>query len=315
MKTKIAVVSLLLALFFSSCEKDYSYEGGGVPIGVAAYTFDGGSGSCTGAVINGTFTKGMPASSTNTAVLNVVVDSIGTYNITTTSVNGIRFAGSGIFATPGDHVVTLTATGTPVAAGDFNFTPGVSGCSFSVTVDSIATDPVDSVTYYYEATIDGVYHKETVSLINGYLSNSDVSGGNSAILLSNVMPVIYPSVPAGKTGLGFSKGLLRNYNSANNTEFKTFFNLGIYPYSNDLAVSDGVIIAWYDEDGNTWSTDNAPADQSGSSFQITMVEDVVNSSPVYAIAVTAVFNCKLYDDNGNMKTLTGGKYYGKFEKQ
>lgn len=315
MKYKLSAIALLLVLFFSSCEKDYSYEGGGVPIGVASYTFDGGSAACTGAVINGTFTQGTPVSTTNTAILNVLVDSIGTYTITTAPVNGIRFSGSGIFATPGSHTVALTATGTPATAGDFNFTPGISGCTFSVTVDTISSVPIDSTTYFYEATIDGVYHKETVTLTNDYVAGSDKFGIDDAILFSNVRPFTFPPMPAGKTGIALTKGILHNYDAANNTEFKTFFNLGIYPYSSNWSVTDGVTITWYDENGTEWSTDSGSADQTGSNFQIITVADAVGDGIFYTIAVTAVFNCKLYDENGNMKTLTAGKYYGEFQKQ
>jgi hypothetical protein len=315
MKSTFTVIALLLALFFSSCEKDYSFEGGGVPIGVASYTFNGGSNTCTGAVINGTFTQGTPVSSANTVTLNINVDSTGTYSISTPSVDGIIFRTAGIFTATGSQTVILTASGTPAAAGDFNFTAGTAGCSFSVSVDTIPAVPVDSVTYYYEATIDGVYHKETVMQTNGYKSGSGKVGIADVILLSNVIPAAYPPMPAGKTGMGFSKGILHNYTNINNTEFKTFFNLGIYPYSANQSVTDGVNVTWYDENGTEWSTDNGAADQTGSNFQIITVVDAAGTSGYYTIGVTAVFNCKLYDSNGNMKTLAAGKYYGQFEKQ
>ena len=59
-----ALLFFAAILFFSSCEKEYSFENGGVPGvivggssgGTAIFTFNGGTGSCTGAVASGTYT-------------------------------------------------------------------------------------------------------------------------------------------------------------------------------------------------------------------------------------------------------------------
>ena len=96
-------------------------------------------------------------------------------------------------------------------------------------------------------------------------------------------------------------------------DFKTFFNLGNYSYTGSPSTSDGVNITWYDQNGTEWKTDNAPADQSGSRFAIVLVEEVA-ITPVFTVAITFTFNCKLYDTSGNVKTLSGGRYKGEFEK-
>jgi len=82
----------------------------------------------------GALTSGIPASGV-TQTVGVTVTQVGTYNISTNTVNGVTFAGSGNFTTLGGQVIVLTATGIPTATGVttyvFNTTPN---CSFNRTV-------------------------------------------------------------------------------------------------------------------------------------------------------------------------------------
>jgi hypothetical protein len=68
--------------------------------------------------------------------LNVNVTTVGTWNVLTTQVNGMRFGGSGTFTTTGPQTIQLRGSGTPAAAGSSTIpvTAGSSTCSFSVTV-------------------------------------------------------------------------------------------------------------------------------------------------------------------------------------
>ena len=101
----------------------------------ATFTLSGSPGNCTGAVVNGTYTAGTALTASNTAVVNVNVTSPGNYSIATTTVNGISFSASGTFNLTGPQQVTLSGTGTPTAAGPFNYplTGGGNTCMFSVT--------------------------------------------------------------------------------------------------------------------------------------------------------------------------------------
>ena len=75
---------------------------------------------------------------TNTVVINVNVTTPGTYTISTAQSNGMTFAGAGTLANTGAQTITLTAMGTPVAAGNTNFPVqvGTSACNFAVDVAS-----------------------------------------------------------------------------------------------------------------------------------------------------------------------------------
>lgn len=140
MKLQSVILFLATIFFFYSCEKEYSVEnggaatGGGTVGGNAIYTLDGGTGACTNAAVSGTYTAGTILSAANTITLQVEVDSIGTYIVSSSSANGIVFNGTGTFTAVGSQTITLTGTGNPTDAGTFTFTLGTSGCSFSVTV-------------------------------------------------------------------------------------------------------------------------------------------------------------------------------------
>jgi hypothetical protein len=135
-----SVILLLTSLFlFYSCEKELSYEGGlggggGSSSGTAVYTFEGGTGSCTDAVVSGTYAAGTALTATNTVTLQVNVATIGTYILSSATVNGISFKGSGTFTSTGVQAITLTGAGTPAAAGTFNLPIGSNGCSIIVVV-------------------------------------------------------------------------------------------------------------------------------------------------------------------------------------
>jgi len=108
--------------------------------GPAVYTLDVLAGACSGATYSGTYTEGTPLTGTNVVLLNVTVATAGTYTITSNTVNGMTFSGTGTFTnTGGPQPVALVGSGTPLAGGVFNFTAtaGASTCTFSITVDAL----------------------------------------------------------------------------------------------------------------------------------------------------------------------------------
>lgn len=123
----------------------------GAPVSPSTFTLGGTSG-CD-AMAHGTYTEGIPVDQSNYATISVDVPStsLGYYYITTNTLNGISFSGSGVFTTPGVQMVTLYAFGTPVNAGPspivYTIDPGNGGstCSLSVLIDGD----------YIVATIDG----------------------------------------------------------------------------------------------------------------------------------------------------------------
>lgn len=111
--------------------------GGATP---AVFTLSGNPGACSTPTISGTYVVGVALTASNTVLLNVSVTTAGSYSITTVASNGITFSGTGSLAV-GTPTITLTASGTPLAAGNTTIpvTAGSSTCNFSVTV--LATPP------------------------------------------------------------------------------------------------------------------------------------------------------------------------------
>ena len=115
-------------------------SGTGTPI--ATYTI-GTGGSCANTTINGNYNEGFALDASNTVTLDATVTNVGAWNITTNTLNGYSFSGSGTFSTTGTVQLTLDGSGTPVTAQTDNFTAttnaGGGTCTFSVTVVTVPT--------------------------------------------------------------------------------------------------------------------------------------------------------------------------------
>jgi len=150
-----------------------------------------------------------------------------------------------------------------------------------------------------------------------YPSNG-IEGGmtSSASLASSMTGTSYASYGSffsddAATYFGVEKGTIYTPGIGRPSEeaFRAFFAVGNVNYSpNNL---DGIMIEHRAADGTMWTTDKGTADQTGSLFKIEAVKETNDS--YQNIKVYATFNCKLYDDNGNSKTLTNGKFVGYFE--
>lgn len=188
MKTRTLLFAACLfyavAFLFISCQKELSLE---IPRSnnndstAAKYTLGVAGDTCTGIVLAGTYMSGIAMSSTNTATIQVTVNSKGTYNLNTTAVNGISFAAQGSFTTTGSQTVVLTASGTPSAAGEkkFSITGVNNNCSFDITFAPPAPPAV--------FTMAGTPDTCTAPTINGvYALGTALSASNTITLKVNV---------------------------------------------------------------------------------------------------------------------------------
>ncbi|MES2649217.1 MAG: hypothetical protein V4717_20230 [Bacteroidota bacterium] len=135
-----------IPLLFTTCAKDYSYEGGPV-IGTlppppppstpnAVFTLVGSPGPCNGARVYEAFVSGYKLTAGHYLEVNVDVVSIGKFIIKTDTINGFSFAASGEFTTTGIQPVLLAGTGIPVLSRNliFNINGIASACNFPLTV-------------------------------------------------------------------------------------------------------------------------------------------------------------------------------------
>lgn len=148
--------------------------------GTSVFTLAGSPNACTGASVQGIFTAGVAASSSNSATVQVDVTTVGTYALSTTAVNGVTFSASGTFSATGTQSITLSASGTPTAAGTFDFpiNAGSTHCSFQVTV--VAGSPA-------AYTLNGAPDSCTGATVQGtYILATPLSTTNTATVQVNV---------------------------------------------------------------------------------------------------------------------------------
>ncbi|GAA3613623.1 fibrinogen-like YCDxxxxGGGW domain-containing protein [Flavivirga amylovorans] len=115
---------------------------------------------CNSVNTNGVFSTGLPFTNLNTLTIDVLVNSYDTYNITTNTVNGYSFSGSGIFSSLGVNTVTLTGSGTPIAAQTDTFTIDFIGTNLTCNVDvTVMNGFAANCLEYYNAgsRTDGIY--------------------------------------------------------------------------------------------------------------------------------------------------------------
>lgn len=163
--------------------------GGGAP---ATFTLDGAPNTCTGAAasVAGTYAVGVALTPANTAELNVNVTKTGSYNISTTTSNGITFTSSGAFLTTGPQTIPLVASGTPINAGTTNIPVdiGTNICSFTLTVIT----PIVTTGDYFPLTLnswwsyddaDGIFvNGDSLTRVN---VNSGTYNGNTYSVFEN----------------------------------------------------------------------------------------------------------------------------------
>ncbi|MEO7767588.1 MAG: hypothetical protein ABIS01_09185 [Ferruginibacter sp.] len=242
--------------------------------GTAVFTYGGATGACTSAISAGTFTAGIPLTAANTMTIGVNVTTLGTYSISTATSNGISFGGSGSFSTLGPNTVVLVATGTPLVAGLFSYTPSINGCSFPVTV--VANTPTDFLT----CTIDGIARTFNMDLSGTQTSADtfDITAFETLALNSPVFVIEISKKPFTTTGL-YNR---LNFGSPNNT-----FSLA--GYFNDATIPNGWITAALAQTGP---------------FS-------VNVTGFTTTRITGTFSGTLYDNNGlgvGMKIITAGQF-------
>jgi len=137
--TSTGVKTFTITFGTSICKIDVNVLAGVAPN--ALYTF-----TCASTTFGtGVYTAGTVVGPQHTVTLNVVVTTPGPWSISVATLNGISFAGSGTFTAAGIAQITLTASGTPVAASPpaFNYTVNglTSSCVFSLNVAAAPATP------------------------------------------------------------------------------------------------------------------------------------------------------------------------------
>ncbi|GEJ48046.1 hypothetical protein [Chryseobacterium sp. ON_d1] len=114
--------------------------------------------SCGSATVNGVYKVGTALTSSNTITLPVNVSALGSYTITTNTVDGISFSGSGTFTSTGNQNITLNGSGTPSSTSVKTITitsDSQGGVSTTCSVNVIVVIPKKTVLHIGLETVYG----------------------------------------------------------------------------------------------------------------------------------------------------------------
>ncbi len=107
------------------------------------------------------------------------------------------------------------------------------------------------------------------------------------------------------------------YGDPTDAEIDAMFQVQSYPYGksiNEVGSAnsmDGVTVSYFGSDQVEWASDKGTGAQDGSTFSIVSRTPLTTSTWAGNYNVLVQFACKLYDGNGNVKTVTNGSMRGK----
>ncbi|MCB9334809.1 MAG: hypothetical protein H6586_01555 [Flavobacteriales bacterium] len=157
--------------------------------------------------------------------------------------------------------------------------------------------------YYFRINVDGT---EVLfqSGINNYASAAGESGGSATAGYreeqSSQLQQVFSSTNIG----GYTVVKVLATQPTQCSDLSSIFNIGVQPFGSTINETNGVVVFYVDGSGVYWSTDLGVGTQTGSNFEIT---ELSTNSGIESEKITkAIFNCTLYDGNGNSKTVTNG---------
>jgi len=147
----------------------------------------------------GTYNIGIPLSDTNKMSLTVNVITPGFWSITSNTVNGYSFSGSGTFTSTGVQNVEILGTGQPIASGTNNF--NLSSNALSATTCTNIPVTVDPVAYTVNCAS---------SVVSGsYMENVALTGANTMTLSVDVTATGQTTITSNTVnGISFSSGVI-----------------------------------------------------------------------------------------------------------
>jgi hypothetical protein len=126
------LTGLLFLLFLTACQKELSHETGSPAKG----SLQSSSGECLPKNIGGNFIVNKTLNDSNFLEVTVNITQTGSFNMSTDTVNGYYFSGSGVIGAAGTNTIRLKGVGKPNAEGTDIFTVkfDTTICTLAVTV-------------------------------------------------------------------------------------------------------------------------------------------------------------------------------------
>jgi len=141
------------------CLQTAGGSNGGTSGGTSTYSLKATGNNCSIDSVAGNYNTTVALTNANTIAIKVDVSKIGTWSLTTGTVNGMRFSGNGTFTNTGAQTIVLNGNGTPldINVSDFEITAGTTTCNFYIPVIGAGTapcNPADSTAEFSGITSD-----------------------------------------------------------------------------------------------------------------------------------------------------------------
>jgi hypothetical protein len=177
----LLIFTVVLLATFIACQKTISWDLGP---GAKAFIVTDSSGNCLPIPVHGVYQVDSTLTDSNYIIVQVNVDSPGSYNMYTNFVNGYYFKASGDFTAKGIFNVKLVATGKPALVKVDSFIVYLDSTTCSFTVNVLAKDADNNATFELVGDTTGNCSNAT---INGtYVSGQPLTDSNNVVLQVNV---------------------------------------------------------------------------------------------------------------------------------
>lgn len=183
MKHILYLSLLTLVIINYSCKKEYSEEEGSGDKSSGSLVSET-TGECLPKTVNGAYIAGTILGASEYIEVDVDVAKEGSYTISTDTVNGYYFTGSGEFTSTGVNTVKLFGKGKPLAEGSdfFIVSYDTTFCEVEVGVLPAGSQPPPpppaTATYFWKFTLGGKTYQGSVDKNNAELVDTTVGGVN-----------------------------------------------------------------------------------------------------------------------------------------
>lgn len=185
MKQRLLFFLAAAIVLINGCQKEKSFEQPNNPAEGSLQSDV--SGDCLPKSVNGTYEVGtalVPATNTISVEVNVV--KTGTYLITTDTVNGFYFTGTGVFANLGTNSISLRGNGTPFTSGTFNFVVSFDSTQCDIQVTVLPAGSGGPAVF----TLEGAPNACTGAVVAGsYAVGTALTSSNTATISVNVTTI------------------------------------------------------------------------------------------------------------------------------
>lgn len=202
MKKQVVYFLAVTLVVMAGCQKELSFEQSKNP--AEGSLLSEVSGDCLPKTVNGTYEAGTALVASHTITVDVDVTKTGSYIVTTDTVNGIYFRGSGLFTATGSNTITLRGNGTPFAAGTFNFVVSFNGTICDIQVTILPSGAGGPAAFTFESTGTPA-SCSGASAAGNYIIGTALNSSNTVTLSVNVTTIGTYSISTTATnGMTFS---------------------------------------------------------------------------------------------------------------